>query len=140
MRQCDYECAVVINAALDDVQIDPIIEKIKLSIQQNGGNLTNLENWGRKRLAYMIKKHKIGYYVFFRFNAPTDAIIKLERMLKLDEFVIRFLTIKLDKKAVEYLEKHQVTIPEIIPDEITIHDVPVLQSKVADEQADVDNE
>lgn len=125
MRQGNYESAVVINATLEDAQIDTLIEKYKSSILQNGGTITETENWGRKRLAYMIQKHKIGYYVFFRYVAPTDAVSKIERVFKLDENIIRFLTIKLDKRALAYYEKHKTVNPEF-QDEITLHDVPEL--------------
>ncbi|OGU29851.1 MAG: 30S ribosomal protein S6, partial [Ignavibacteria bacterium GWA2_35_9] len=65
------------------------------------------ENWGRKRLAYMVKKSKIGYYVIFRFNAPSNIITKLERFYSLDEYILRFLTIRLDKDAIEQLGKNR---------------------------------
>lgn len=105
MKTNTYESAVIINAALDDEQIESIISRIKDFITNNGGNIREIENWGRKRLAYMINKSKIGYYAVFRFDAPTNIISKLERNYTLDEHIIRYLTISLDKDAVEYLEK-----------------------------------
>jgi small subunit ribosomal protein S6 len=105
MKTNTYESAVIINAALDDEQIENIISRIKEFIVNNGGDIREIENWGRKRLAYMINKSKIGYYAIFRFNAPTNIISKLERNYTLDEHIIRYLTISLDKDAVEYLEK-----------------------------------
>ena len=105
MNTNSYESAVIINAALDDEQIESIITRIKDFITNNGGNIRDIENWGRKRLAYMINKSKIGYYAIFRFDAPTNIISKLERTYTLDEHILRYLTISLDKDAVEYLEK-----------------------------------
>ena len=105
MKTNTYESAVIINAALDDEQIESIISRIKDFITNNGGDIREIENWGRKRLAYMINKSKIGYYAIFRFNAPTNIISKLERNYTLDEHVLRYLTISLDKDAVEFLEK-----------------------------------
>ncbi len=105
MNTNTYESAVIINAALDDEQIEGIISRIKDFVTNNGGNIREIENWGRKRLAYMINKSKIGYYAIFRFDAPTNIISKLERNYTLDEHIIRYLTISLDKDAVEYLEK-----------------------------------
>jgi small subunit ribosomal protein S6 len=105
MKTNSYESAVIINAALDDEQIESIITRIKDFITNNGGNIRDIENWGRKRLAYMINKSKIGYYAIFRFDAPTNIISKLERNYTLDEHILRYLTISLDKDAVEYLEK-----------------------------------
>ncbi|HEY6907606.1 MAG TPA: 30S ribosomal protein S6 [Ignavibacteriaceae bacterium] len=105
MNTNTYESAVIINAALDDEQINSIISRIKEFIVNNGGDIREIENWGRKRLAYMINKSKIGYYAVFRFNAPTNIITKLERNYTLDEHILRYLTISLDKDAVEFLEK-----------------------------------
>ncbi|NCS82615.1 MAG: 30S ribosomal protein S6 [Ignavibacteria bacterium CG22_combo_CG10-13_8_21_14_all_37_15] len=105
MRRNNYESGVIINATLDDTQIDTIVAKFKELIASNGGDLKNTDLWGRKRLAYIIQKQKVGYYVFFRFEAPSEFILKLERMYKLDENILRFLTLKLDKYALGELEK-----------------------------------
>jgi len=104
-----YESAVIINAALDDEQIESVISRIRDTIVNNGGEIREIENWGRKRLAYMVKKSKIGYYVIFRFNAPSSIVAKLERTYSLDEYILRFLSIQLDKDALEYLEKNKGT-------------------------------
>jgi small subunit ribosomal protein S6 len=100
-----YESAVIINAALDDELIEAEISRIKETITNNGGEFREIENWGRKRLAYMVEKSKIGYYVIFRFNAPSSLVSKLERYYVLNENILRYLTIKLESEAVEYLEK-----------------------------------
>ena len=107
MRTNIYESAVMINAALDDEQIEVVISHIRETITNNGGEIRDTENWGRKRLAYVVKKSKVGYYVIFRFDAPSSIVSKLERFYSLDEHVIRFLTIKLDADAIEYLEKNK---------------------------------
>jgi small subunit ribosomal protein S6 len=119
MKTNIYESAVIINAALEDEQIDSVISHIKETISHNGGEIREIENWGRKRLAYMVKKSKIGYYVFFRFNAPSSIVSKLERTYVLDEHILRFLTIKLDNDAIEHIEKHK----KISQDESSTDDV-----------------
>lgn len=107
MNTNTYESAVIINAALEDDQIELVISRIKENILNNGGNIREMENWGRKRLAYIIKKSRIGYYVIFRFDAPPNIVSKLERVYSLDEHILRFLTIKLDADAIEHLEKNK---------------------------------
>ena len=107
MKTNVYESAVMINAALDDEQIQALISRIKETIISNGGEIREIEDWGRKRLAYVVKKSKVGYYVIFRFNAPSSLIAKLERFYILDEQFLRYLTITLDNDAVEYLEKNK---------------------------------
>ena len=121
MNKHVYESAVLINAALDDETIKGLIEKIKETITNNGGDLLEIEDWGRKRLAYQVKKSKIGYYAIFRFNSPPDIVPKLERNYQLDENILRYLTVALSKDALEQIEidksqqTHLAEEVEIIP-------------------------
>lgn len=114
MRQQTYESAVLINASLDDPQIEGVISKIKETISANGGEIREIENWGRKRLAYVINKSKIGYYAIFRFDAPTTIITKLERFYNLDDHILRFINIKLDAVALEQIEKNKIAPVQVI--------------------------
>jgi small subunit ribosomal protein S6 len=107
MKNNVYESAVLINAALDDEQINSINARIKENIVNNGGEIREVENWGRKRLAYTVKKSKIGYYIIFRFDAPSSIISKLERFYTLDEYILRFITIRLDSDALQQIEKNK---------------------------------
>ncbi|MHB8338652.1 MAG: 30S ribosomal protein S6 [Ignavibacteriaceae bacterium] len=135
MRTNVYESAVMINAALDDDQIEGVISRIKETITNNGGEIRDVENWGRKRLAYVVKKSKVGYYVIFRFNAPSSVVSKLERFYLLDEHVLRFLTITLDSDAIEHIEKNKSTsLVEIVPD--VKPDLPIIE-EVGDNAKDI---
>jgi small subunit ribosomal protein S6 len=107
MENNAYESAVLINAALDDEQIESVISRIQDSITNNGGQVRDIDRWGRKRLAYMVKKSKIGYYAIFRFDAPGELIAKLERAYNLDDHILRFMTISLSDDALEHLEKNK---------------------------------
>lgn len=107
MRKGVYESAILVNAALDDQQIETILTKVKDFIVNNGGQIREFENWGRKRLAYPVEKSKIGYYAIFRFDAPCDIVSKLERTYSLDEQILRFITLKLNNDALEQLEKNK---------------------------------
>ncbi|HCV43967.1 MAG TPA: 30S ribosomal protein S6 [Bacteroidetes bacterium] len=95
-----YETTIIINASLDDTQIDTAIGRVQETITKNGGAVTALNKWGRKRLAYSISKKTNGFYVNIEFTAPSTLIGLLERSYQLDEMVLRYLTIKLDKKAI----------------------------------------
>lgn len=120
MKSGVYESAILINAALEDNQIENVINRVKEFITTNGGQIRDFENWGRKRLAYPVEKSKIGYYAIFRFDAPGSIVSKLERFYNLDEHILRYLTIKLSKEALEQIEKNKAqsvtlkeeTIPE----------------------------
>ncbi|HWP81620.1 MAG TPA: 30S ribosomal protein S6 [Bacteroidota bacterium] len=94
-----YETVFIVNPTLDDPQIDAIVEKVKDFIVKQGGEIVDLNKWGRKRLAYAIQKKNNGFYVVIEFRAPADAIGKLERFYFLEENIIRYLTVYLDKKA-----------------------------------------
>src|SRR5574338_774222 len=131
MRTGVYESAVLINAALDDQQIDLILTRIKDFIINNSGQIRELDNWGRKRLAYPVEKSKIGYYAIYRFDAPSDLIAKLERTYSLDEQILRYVTLKLDNDALEQLEKNK-TLSSTMKDDV-IPDTAEVKTPVTDE-------
>ncbi len=107
MRKRTYESVIIINAALEDDQVEATISRMQETITTHGGELIEVDKWGRKRLAYPIKKAKSGYYVVFRFSATTDLVATLERNYRLDENIIRYLTIQLDKFALEAIAKQK---------------------------------
>ena len=115
-----YESIIIINATLEDAQIETEIEKIKDFITKNNGEIRALEKWGRRRLAYAIKKKNNGFYVLYEFKAPGDLIAKLERQYLLNENIIRFLTVELNKKALKAKEigqKRPISEPVVVVDE-----------------------
>jgi small subunit ribosomal protein S6 len=94
-----YETTIIVNASLDDAQVDSVIGRVQDTITKNGGAVTSLNKWGRKRLAYSINKKTNGFYVNIEFEAPGTVQALLERSYQLDEMVLRYLTIHLDAKA-----------------------------------------
>ena len=132
MNKHVYESAVLINAALDDETIKNLIARIKETITTNGGDILEIEDWGRKRLAYQVKKSKIGYYTIFRFKSPTDIVPKIERTYQLDENILRYLTITLSKDALEQIEIDKSQLTQLA-EEVEI--IPVVPP-----EADEDNE
>jgi len=125
-----YESAILINAALDDEAIKNLIGRVKETITTNGGEILEVENWGRKRLAYQVKKSKIGYYAFFRFNSLPDLVPKLERYYQLDETILRYLTITLSKEALEQIEIDKSLLPQLVEE---VEQIPVVPPEEADE-------
>jgi len=119
MKTQVYESAVLINAALEDDQIGNLTNRIKETITSYGGEIVEIEDWGRKRLAYMVKKSKIGYYVIFQYNSSPDLVLKLERFFQLDDNVLRYLTIKLSKDALEHMKQNKLQAAALQEEEKT---------------------
>ena len=92
-----YELAVVLSAAIDDEARSAALERVKDYVEKAGGNITNVDDWGKKKLAYEIQKMSEAYYYFIQFEAETDAPGEIESNVRLMESVIRFLCIKKDE-------------------------------------------
>lgn len=94
-----YETTFIVNASLDDPQVDAVIARVQDTITKNGGVISAVNKWGRKRLAYSISKKTNGFYVNMEFEAAGPLLAQLERSYQLDEMILRYLTIRLDAKA-----------------------------------------
>ncbi|MBQ5953449.1 MAG: 30S ribosomal protein S6 [Lachnospiraceae bacterium] len=92
-----YELAVVLSAALEDEARSAALDRVKDYVEKAGGNITNVDDWGKKKLAYDIQKMSEAYYYFIQFEAETDAPGEIESNVRLMESVIRFLCIKKDE-------------------------------------------
>ena len=91
-----YESVIIINPNVGDKEIKELIESFKKIITDNKGNITNVEELGKKKLAYDIKKCKEGYYVVLYFEAEGNVIAELERVYRIKDEIIKFLTIRKD--------------------------------------------
>ncbi len=96
-----YENIIILDPALEPKAAEETVERIKDLVVKKGGEILKTDHWGRKKLAYELKKHKEGIYVLFLFKAPSQAIVELERFYKVLEPLIKFLFIKLKKKQIE---------------------------------------
>lgn len=108
-----YETVFILTPVLSDVQMKETVEKFKALITENGGEIVNEESWGLRKLAYPIQKKSTGFYQLFEFKAQPNFIEKLELNYRRDERIIRFLTFKLDKYAVQYSEKRRNVKKEV---------------------------
>jgi len=89
-----YELMYIINTALDEEGTNAIIEKFKGLIETNGGEITKLDKWGKRKLAYEIDDQKEGFYVLCYFNAGTDVPKELDRVLKITDGVVKHMILK----------------------------------------------
>ena len=89
-----YELTVVDNAKIEDDVRVATVEKVKEYVARYGGTVTNVDEWGKKRLAYEIQKMKEGFYYFIQFEADATAPAEIERHVRIMENVIRYLCVR----------------------------------------------
>lgn len=99
-----YETVIIVSASLEDEDIDKILKRYEEFFRNNNVEIIEIEKWGRKRMAYHIKKIRTGYYFLIRFKSEGNFVKKFERALQIDEQILRYLTVHLDKKALAYAE------------------------------------
>ena len=92
-----YELAVVVSAKIEDDERAATLEKAKALVERFGGKITNVDDWGKKRLAYEVQKMREGYYYFIQFDAEADCPGQLENRVRIMDNVIRFLCVKQDE-------------------------------------------
>ncbi|MBI3084918.1 MAG: 30S ribosomal protein S6 [candidate division NC10 bacterium] len=88
-----YEVIFILDPALGDDGVDAAIAAASGMVTKEGGEVAEAQKWGKKRLAYEIKKRREGHYVFLRLRAPAKAVTELERHLNIAESVLKFLTV-----------------------------------------------
>ena len=89
-----YELALVVSAKLEDEERVATVEKVKAYIERFGGQITNVDDWGKKRLAYEIQHMKEGFYYFIQFEAAAEAPAEIERRVRIMENVLRYLVVR----------------------------------------------
>ncbi|MFH6604241.1 30S ribosomal protein S6 [Maribacter algicola] len=105
-----YETVFILNPVLSDDQIAETVKKFEDFLIKNGAKMVSKENWGLKKLAYPIQHKKSGFYHLFEFTAPGEVITTYEQEFRRDERVMRFLTVRLDKHAIEWAEKRRTRL------------------------------
>ncbi len=101
----NYETVFIANPVLSEAQVQELVSKFHGVITENGGTITHSEDWGLRKLAYPIQKKSTGFYHLFHFTGEGSLINLLETQYRREEKVMRFLTFRLDKHAVEYEAK-----------------------------------
>jgi len=93
-----YEIGFIVTPEVNEEEVKKIIESITATIKKAKGVIENLDEWGRKKLSFPIKKNLEGYYVFIQTEVDGAIIADLERRMKQMEKVLRFITLRLDDK------------------------------------------
>jgi len=97
MSMNKYELALVVNAKIEDEERAAVVEKAKEYITRFGGTITNVDEWGKKRLAYEIQKMREGFYYFIQFDANADCPAEIEKRVRIMDNVLRFLCVRQDE-------------------------------------------
>ena len=97
-----YELALVVSAKVEDEVRDAVVEKAKAYIARYNGNVTEVEEWGKKKLAYEIQKMHEGFYYFIQFEADAQCPAEVERHVRIMDNVLRYLVVR---KAVHSLRR-----------------------------------
>lgn len=93
-----YEKIVILDPNLDDGAVEETVEKIKNVIINQGGEIFKIDNWGRRKLAYVLNKQEKGNYVLFHFKSPPSTVAELEKLCRVIDSVLKFMVVKLVKK------------------------------------------
>ena len=93
----NYESVLIARQDLGASQVSNIVSDLSDIIKKEGGEVVRVDNWGLKNLAYRIKKNRKGHYVLLNIVAPAKAVSEYERLMRLNEDVIRYMTIKVDE-------------------------------------------
>lgn len=92
-----YELALIINAKIEDDARTATLEKAKEYITRFGGEITNVDEWGKKKLAYEIQKTSEGFYYFIQFDAQPQVPAQVEENIRIMDNVLRFLCVRQDE-------------------------------------------
>ena len=98
-----YELTFIVDAQLEQQKIDELVEHVEKLISGNNGKVIKVDHWGKRRLAYEIKRKQYGHYIYFLFESDGSNIKSIEHDLNFNESVLRFLTVKLSKQALKSL-------------------------------------
>jgi small subunit ribosomal protein S6 len=102
-----YEIMFIVDPNAPDEAIDSIIAQVEGVIRDAGGSVDKIDKWGKRKLAYRVRRREEGYYVVIRYSVPrTEAVKEIERRLKVHELVLKYLTVRMDEKL-KWLEKRK---------------------------------
>lgn len=92
-----YESVLIARQDLGASQVSSLVDSLKQVVVDQGGEVVRVDNWGLKNLAYRIKKNRKGHYVLLNISAPAQAVAEYERVMRVNEDIIRYMTIKVEE-------------------------------------------
>ena len=92
----EYELTFIVRSDVEEPDLNTVIDRVKGLVTDNGGEVTKLDLWGTRRLAYPIKHMRDGQYVFMLTQLPSNAIIEMDRSLQFTDEILRYLFVRVD--------------------------------------------
>jgi small subunit ribosomal protein S6 len=92
-----YECVLIARNDVTQQQVEAVADSVATQLETDGGAIQKREYWGLRSLAYRIKKNRKGHYMLLGLNAPPASVSEIERQLRLNEDILRFMTIRVDE-------------------------------------------
>ena len=89
-----YELCVVVSASIEDEERAKVVDKCKALVERFGGTITEVDEWGKKRLAYEVQKMKEAFYYFIKFEAESTVPAEIESRIRIMDNVVRYLCVK----------------------------------------------
>jgi small subunit ribosomal protein S6 len=136
-----YETIIILDSLLTPEEIEKAIDRVKELIEKAGGKILKVDAWGKRRLAYEIKKKQYGYYVCIEFEEKGSVPTILDNEYNYNDKVLRYLTYRFDKKKMDMLEeqnkkdqKRKSTAEHTVKKEESTKDSAYQEREVADEK------
>lgn len=126
-----YETTFVVHPDLNEEEHQKVVQKVLGAVSQSGGEILQFQDWGIKKLAYKIKKQTRGHYIFLDYAAGPEVVREVERLLRLDDNVLRFLTVLVDDDV--DVEEVKVELKEASRRETEETEAGALESEMAQE-------
>ena len=92
-----YECVFIARQDITSAQVETLTETFSNILKENGGEVAAVEQWGLRTLAYRVKKNRKGHYVMLKVEAPSAALLEMERNMRINEDVLRYMSIRVDE-------------------------------------------
>ena len=96
-----YESVLIARQDVSATQVDDLVANFQNVITENGGSVGKTENWGLRTMAYKINKNRKGHYILMNIDAPSDAVLEMERQMRINEDILRYLTLRVDEHETE---------------------------------------
>lgn len=115
MKKDFFEMTYILNPVLEEDQFSELVSTVNGLIESNDGEIVEVDEWGTRKLAYDIDKKGSGYYVNMYFKAPGSAIAVIERNMRLNDDILRYLTLKYDSKMLRHYDLYKKgELPQLI--------------------------